>query len=213
MRTRYAVLACLAVAGGSLLLAACGGESTTTADTGATTRAAVAGQIPDSKTCPDRSPSFDWSGSIINRLAVPVELVVGEYTCDDWSATGTPGAVMNGTTIDANRYVNVALEPRTYRNRQWTMRIQPADGGAPLGTARVFLPTSAIDPFMSTPGQGAYERSWKSAGNTITATFLPLEATGEADTPTSLLPTYSSRMGIVVHQGRVALVTEARVTG
>lgn len=213
MRTRYTALACLALAGGSILLASCGGNSAASGTTAATTRAAAADPFPDSKTCPEASPSFDWDGAIVNRLAVPVTLVVGTYTCDDWSGQSTPGAVMNGKEIASNASLKVALEPRRNRNRQWTMQLRSTDGGASFGEARVHLDTAAIEPDMSTPGPGAYERTWKNAGNTIKATFLPLEPTGAADTPTSLLPTYSSLMGIVVHQGHVALVTQARVSG
>ena len=201
-------LACLAAS--ALVLSACGGS---TSDSGSTRAAAPLSVVPDTKTCPERSPSFTFNGTIVNRLKVPVTLQVGEYTCDDWSGASTPGAVMTGRTIESGRWIDVTLEPRTYRNRMWTMEFVAADGSTSFGDARIALPTSTIEPFWTANGAGSYERTWKFQGDDITATFLPIGPTGQADTPTSLLPAASTDMGIVAYRKQVALVTQARVSG
>ena len=200
----------LAIVASSMVMSACGSSST---DEGSTRAAAQLGVEPDTRPCPERSPSFTFEGTIVNRIQVPVQLVVGEYTCDDWSGRSTPGAVMTGREIDVNRSLQVRLEPRTYRNRQWTMAVVAASGATSFGTARVSLPTSTVEPFWTTTGPGAYERRWSFQGQDLAATFLPIGPTGEADTPTRLLPQASTQMGIVAHRRQVALVTQARVVG
>ena len=163
---------------------------------------------PDSRTCPDESPSFAWDGKITNRLDVPIRLTVGDYTCDDWSGSSTPGAVMNGQVIPPKGELKVHLEPRKYRTRQWTMSFA-IDSGPDLGSARMWMRQAAADNDWSTPDQGAYERTWTFAGNGECAWFLPLQPTGASDTPTSLLPNYPKWMGIVVSRGHIAVVTQA----
>lgn len=218
MRAYLLPIALLSLAASAVVLSACGSDSPgsgTAADRGA----AEAGLTPDTTTCPERSPSFDWSGAIVNRVPVAVALTVGEYTCDDWSGVSTPGAVLNGKVLQPAARplepgLEFTLEPRENVTRIWTMQFAPADGEEPYGRARVYLKTAgAFTPFMTTPDQGTYKRTWTYAGNTITGWFLRLGPIDAPDTPTSLLPPSATTMGIVVHQGHVAVVTDSKVTG
>lgn len=200
-------LACITVAAAPLALSACGSESPS-AGTG--TRSAAALSIePSTRQCPEASPSFTFTGTIVNRLAVPVTLQVGEYTCDDWSGRSTPGAVLTGRTIAAGGETSVTLEPRTYRNRLWTMEFVTADGYTSFGTARMSLPTSVLDPVWTTLGPKAYTRTWEVGNRTLQARFTPIGPTGARDTPADLLPRHMDDLGIAVHRRQVVLVTGA----
>ena len=211
-------LACITLAAAPLALAACGSDSSS-AGTETAARAASGDPFPDTKTCPEKSPSFDWSASILNRLPVAVSLAAGEYTCNDWSGVSTPGAVLDGKVLEpiTTTYQNsfgFSLEPRKNTTREWTMQFAPADGGEPYGRARVYLTQEAIgDPVMTTPDQGTYERRWRFQDHAMAGWFLRLGPIDAPDTPASLLPQDSTTMGIVVHEGHVAIVTGARVTG
>ena len=141
-------LACITLAAAPLALAACGSDSSS-AGTETAARAASGDPFPDTKTCPEKSPSFDWSGSILNRLPVAVSLAAGEYTCNDWSGVSTPGAVLDGKVLEpiTTTYQNsfgFSLEPRKNTTREWTMQFAPADGGEPYGRARVYLTKEAM---------------------------------------------------------------------
>ncbi len=204
MRLLPIPLAAAALIAASALFVACGGDSTAS-----TTRAAD-GVVQSTNPCPERSPSFDWDGSIVNRLPEAITLTAGDYTCDDWSGVSTPGAVLTGKTIEPNRSLDVRLEPRLDRNRQWSMTFAPAAGGVSFGTVRVLLETAFVDPFMEAVGPESYNRSWKTTNGTITAKFVPLNPTDAPDTPTSLLPAASTTMGIAAHKGRVVIVTQSK---
>ena len=217
MRSPLIPLAVLALLAAPLALSACGTDS---ADVGSTTErgATGTGLTPETKTCPEESPSFDWNGEIVNRLPVAVQLTIGDYTCNDWSGASTPGAVLNGKVLQPAKGalepgLKFGLEPRRNTTRIWTTQFEPAGGGDPYGTARVYLEKSLIEPFMTTPDQGTYERTWTFQGDTIKGWFLRLGPIDAPDTPTSLLPQSASVMGIVVHNGHVAIVTDTRVTG
>lgn len=219
MRRRLLLpLACITVAAAPFVLGACGSDSSGTG-TATSTRAADSDPFPDTKTCPEKSPSFDWSASILNRLPVAVSLAVGEYTCNDWSGVSTPGAVLDGKVIKplTTTYDNsfgFSLEPRKNVTRKWTMQFAPADGGEPYGRARVYItPEPLGDPIMTTPDQGTYDRTWRYQGDRMKGWFLRLGPIDAPDTPTSLLPQDATTMGIVVHEGHVAIVTDTRVTG
>ena len=209
MRPLLLPVACIAVAVAPLALSACGSESPS-AGTGTGTRAAAALSIvPSTRPCPDVSPSFTFTGTIVNRLAVPVTLQVGEYTCDDWSGRSTPGAVLTGRTIAAGGEITVTLEPRTYRNRLWTMEFVTADGYTSFGTARMSLPTSIGHPDWTTLGPKAYTHTWQVGNRTLHARFTPVGPTGARDTPADLLPRNVDDLGIAVHRRQVVLVTGA----
>lgn len=205
-RRRVAITLTVAAATAPLMLSACGDS----ANEATTTRSAAALSIvPSTRHCPDVSPSFTFEGTIVNRLAVPVTLQAGEYTCDDWSGAGTPGAVLTGRTIQSGGETGVTMEPRTYRNRLWTMEFVTADGYTSFGTARMSLPTSADTPKWSTKDPGSYERRWKVGTRDRRATFTPIGPTGAPDTPADLLPRYMDDLVIAVHRKQVVLVTGA----
>ena len=139
-------VATLAVGLTAILASGCGdSDSNGKAEQAASTeRQASAEAFPDSKTCPEKNPSFSFSFRVVNLLPWAMKLKAGDYTCDDWSGVSTPGRALNDQVVPSRKRMTFRLEPRQYRTRKWTMEFG-TEGGGTYGQVDLSIPLS-IDP-------------------------------------------------------------------
>jgi hypothetical protein len=196
-----------AAAMGAVVIALAGcGASATDASTAAVERQA-SGAMPDTKTCPEQSPSFTYRSKIVNRLPSPIMLMAGQYDCNDWSGASTPGKVFTGKIIQPGETLSFSLEPRRNVSRAWTMEFVGVSGSPSYGTARLSIPVIAYNDQIEVEGSTRVRRS--KPNEEMSCYLLAMEQTGAPATPEAEWPKYFWRvsLGLISRGGRVTLAS------
>lgn len=189
-----------------LLLGGCGGspETDAAAPTTPVTREAAAAFKPDKSTCTERGPSYTFTSSIINRLPVAIRLDAGEYECNDWSGTRTPGHAFTGKILQPGEKLTIVLEAVKYTTRWWTLMISPIDGGPAFGTARLSMPQTALtEDHIEILGS---TQVWLPKNENLSyCSVLEMGSTSVSSTDQRDYPEYYNHLGVVSYNGRVSL--------
>lgn len=213
---RYAARAVVSAAVLALLVSGCGGSSATTAPSASTVRQAAGVDFaPDSQTCPEKSPSYTYKTSIVNRMPFPIRLTAGEYTCNDWSGVSTPGHAFTGKVLQPGESLAFTLEPRKYTTRAWTLAFSEVDAGlAPFGAVRLRMPQTTLDlDRIEVPG------GTEVTTNAIGAKSCWIETMGRTEVPATPTSDYPGlffedgpTLGVISYNGRVAFIGHCGVT-
>lgn len=185
-RVSGATVAALAIGVLGILMGGCGGSDSNdqAAQEASVNRAASADGFPDSKTCPEKSPSFSVDLKVLNLIPWAIKMNAGDYTCDDWSGVSTPGRELNDQVVGSGETRTFRLEPRKYRTRNWTMQFG-TDGGGVYGRADFTMPQTSLEgsyvkPLRPNVGERQYFRTgdpvewcWFAPLNTINTNLAP----------------------------------------
>lgn len=190
----------------ALGVAGCG---TTPADEAASTpstRGAVTAFVADTKACPDRSGSWTYKPVVVNLTDAFIVLRAGDYTCNDWSGTSTPGRVFNREVLPPNLPTRFTLEPRDNVSRNWTMEFTPRNEAGSLGTARMSV--GAGSSTLRVAGS-----SEVSISKDTTCDIRGISPTSLADTPMPALAAIRGKasLAIAVYKGKFSLVSFCRI--
>lgn len=187
----------------AIALAGCGASATDASTVTVERQAASA--MPDTKACPEQSPSFTYRSKIVNQLPSPIMLEAGQYDCNDWSGVSTPGQVFTGKIIQPGETMSFALEPRKNVNRAWTMEFVGVSGSPSYGTARLSINVIAHNDQIEVAGSTrVYGRK---PFNSKLCHLLPMEQTGAPRTPEAKWPELFTRvsLGVISYGGRMTL--------
>lgn len=213
-RVPSAAVTALAIGVLAILASGCGGSDSKdqAVPKASVNREASANGFPDSKTCPEKSPSFSVDLKVLNLIPWAIRMDAGNYTCDDWSGVSTPGRELNDQVVGSGETKTFRLEPRKYRTRNWTMQFG-TEGGWPYGQADLTMPQTSLEgsyvkPLRPNVGDRQYfktgdpvEWCWFAPLNTINTKAAPQTPVSEfrpRDQMTIILASWKGSFAVAV---------------